>query len=547
MSGSGAGMAAPPAPVAAPPDPSLVLGRYRPLRPLGSGGSGSVWLARDETSGDEVALKVVRREGKAASRVEREVEAAARLRHPRCLRALALDRDDEHMYVAYEYVRGRTLREALRAGELDDRAAVEATAQVLEGLAHAHGRGVVHRDVKPANVMLDEADDELAIRILDFGLAQLHEADTLTAAGDVPGTLAYVAPERLAGEAASGAADVWASGVLLWEALVGWHPFASTSPVETARRIREGARPLATLRPDLPRELCDAVDRMLVLDPARRPAAKRAAHVLRDALDTTTRRPRTAASLSGLRGRVLHAAAAASFTLGSTLLLPFFPRGWPILLAAVIGLVALRAPRAGLALALTAPVLPLGNLALGLALGYAVVAAGWFALFAREARSSLLLVAGPVLAPFALGLLPVIALRARGVARRAAIAAAGVLAAAAVAALAGSPLPYEGLGEARLALSGAERPDLVLRALATTLWSHSSLLVATGVFAVAAACADLARSHGVWGIAAWSAFFLAAAVLAPPATSVVPLAVGIWAAAVWLGADAVRPASRDRP
>src|SRR5437870_2675989 len=196
----------------------LVLGRYRPLRPLGSGGSGSVWLARDERAAREVALKVVPREGKAGSRAEREVEAAARLRHPRCLRALDLHRDDQHVYVAYEYVPGRTLREALRAGDLDDAAAVEAGAQILEALAHAHSKGVVHRDVKPANVMLEEGDG-VSVRLLDFGLARVEEADTLAAVGDVPGTLAYIAPERLDGEPATGAADVWAVGVMLWEAL----------------------------------------------------------------------------------------------------------------------------------------------------------------------------------------------------------------------------------------------------------------------------------------------------------------------------------------
>src|SRR6185312_5452843 len=178
----------------------LVLGRFRPLRPLGSGGSGSVWLVRDERSARDVALKVVPREGKAGSRAEREVEAATRLRHPRCLRALAL--------------------------ELEDPAAVEAAAQVLDALGHAHGKGVIHRDVKPANVMLEESEDseEVSIRVLDFGLAQLEEADTLTAAGDVPGTLAYIAPERLDGREATGAADVWAVGVFLWEALAGRHP-----------------------------------------------------------------------------------------------------------------------------------------------------------------------------------------------------------------------------------------------------------------------------------------------------------------------------------
>jgi hypothetical protein len=540
-------MAAPPAPVAAPPDPALVLGRYRPIRPLGSGGSGSVWLARDETSNEEVALKVVRREGKAASRAEREVEAASRLRHPRCLRALALDRDDEHIYVAYEYVRGRTLREALRAGLLDDRRAVEATAQVLEGLAHAHGRGIVHRDVKPANVMLDESDEAegpVAVRILDFGLAQMQEAETLTAAGDVPGTLAYVSPERLDGQPATGAADVWAAGVLLWEALVGWHPFAAASPVDTARRIREGAPPLATLRPDLPRELCSVVDRMLTLDPARRPPPKRLAEALRDGIETATRRPRPAVSLSRLRQRALHAGAAASFATGSTLLLPFFPRGWPFLLGALTGLVALRAPRAGLALALAAPLLPLGNVALGLALVYALLAGAWFALFRRDARAALLFVAGPVLAPVALGLLPALALGARGAARRAALGGAAVLAAAFAAALAGSPLPWEGIGEARLALAGSDRPDLVLRALLTVLWAHSSLLVAAAVFAVAAATAETARARGLWGVAVWAALFLAAAALAPPATATLPLVLGAWAAAAWLAAPALRQALR---
>ena len=182
------------------PEPRLFLGRYRAVRPLGSGGSGSVWLARDEQSGRDVAVKIVPREGKAGERARREAQAMAKLDHPRCLRAYACGRDAESVYIAYAFVPGSTLRESLRAGKVTDAIAVEVAAQVLDGLAHAHERGIVHRDVKPANVLLARADDEdVSVRILDFGLARFAEGETLTAAGDVPGTLAYIAPSGCAG------------------------------------------------------------------------------------------------------------------------------------------------------------------------------------------------------------------------------------------------------------------------------------------------------------------------------------------------------------
>src|ERR687886_446983 len=422
----------------------LVLGRYRPLRPLGSGGSGSVWLARDERNGLDVALKIVPREGKAGHRAEREAQVAARLRHERCLRAYACGSDTRHVYVAYEYAPGRTLRDAIRAGELRDRDTVEAGAQVLEGLAHAHGRGVVHRDVKPANVLLADGE-EISVRLLDFGLAQTEDAETLTAAGDVPGTLAYIPPERLVGEVSGPAGDVWAVGVVLWEALAGEHPFWTSSPLETARAIERGAPPLADARPDLPRSLTDAVDEALALDPARRPSAARLAHLLREALEARARerqarKERLFRARPGSFGPPALAALVAGWSAAT---LPFYPGGWWIGLALLAAGLAAWRPRIALTFVLAVPILPLGNVSLGLALLWTALAAAWLALTAGEPRSGLLFAAGPLLAPIGgLGLVPLLAARSvRSPARRFAHAVAAVLVTAVAAGIRGANLP----------------------------------------------------------------------------------------------------------
>jgi hypothetical protein len=500
----------------------LVLGRFRPLRPLGSGGSGSVWLVRDERSARDVALKVVPREGKAGSRAEREVEAAARLRHPRCLRALAFERDDEHVYVAYEYVRGKTLRQCLRSGELDDGASVEVAAQVLDALGHAHGKKVLHRDVKPGNVMVEEGE-QVSVRLLDFGLAQLEEADTLTAAGDVPGTLAYIAPERLAGREANGAADIWSVGVLLWEALAGKHPFSSFSPLETARRVQEGAPPLASLRPDLPRAVTATVDRMLHPDPASRPQAKQAAAALRLAWTEVGERPRALTSRTTLADRAGHAGLAAAFVGVTAWLLPFFPAGWPVLLAVLTALTALASPTGGLALALAAPILPIGNASLGLAVVYSVLAVLWLVLFWRDPRSSFLFLLGPALAPLqALPLLPVL-VTARGLVRRAALAGAGALAAATVAGI---------RAEQTLDLHATASPGQALGALHAYLGERPEVWILAMVLVAATVAAPCARSRGLWGIAAWGSAFVAAALIAPGgAVGAFPLVLWVWIAA----------------
>jgi Protein kinase domain len=505
---------------------------------------GHVWLARDERSGLDVALKIVAREGKAGYRAEREARAAAALRHPRCQRIRSLAHDSSHVYITYEYVPGRTLREAMRSGELDDRAAIEVAAQVCDALAHAHGRGIVHRDVKPSNVLIAETDS-IDIRLLDFGLAQMAEFDTLTALGDVPGTLAYISPERLRGAVATPAADVWAVGVVLWESLAGEHPFWHGDLNETTRRIELGAPPLETLRPDLPAGILQTVSGALVLNPERRPSAARLAAELRS-LPARQRRRKGAKPAAPpidrravLLERVLPAAAAGIATGWATSRLSFYPPGWSLGLGALAAGATLVGPRLGLVTALAALFFPLANISSGLALLYALVAAAWIVLTWRDARAGLLLVVGPMLAPIAaLGLIPLAAQCARGSFRRAAQAAGAVLLAGLVAGLRHVRLPFE-LSAAPLGLGidGSRRPTAVAHALIGQLAAHPALLAEALILAAAAVVLPLLRHRGPWVAAGYGAALLAATALTAPAAAILPLIVAAWLSAAALTLD----------
>jgi hypothetical protein len=524
----------------------LFLGRYRPIRPLGSGGMGHVWLARDERSGLDVALKIVAREGKSGHRAEREARAASALRHERCQRILALARDPSHVYIAYEYVPGRTLREAMRAGELDDRAAIEVAAQIADALAHAHGRGIVHRDVKPSNVLLAQhlgtQAGEIDVRLLDFGLAQMAEFDTLTGLGDVPGTLAYISPERLQGLPATPAADVWALGVVLWEALAGEHPFWGGDLVETSHSIQRGAPPLEARRPDLPDHVVQTVASALAAGPQRRPSAGRLAEELRSLPKrrrrgggrptVTVRRP----SRSVLADRVLPGVLAGLATGWVAARLPFYPASWPVLLGTVAATLGFAAPRVGLLFALAAGFLPLANVSLGLAVCYAVLAACWAAFAWRDARTGLLLAAGPLLAPLGgLALLPLAAQVARGRVRRSVQVAAAVLVAAVVAGLRRVPLPFDGstppLG---LGITGSDRPTAVADAMWSQLTGHPTVVAEALVLAAAAALIPHVRGRGPWAAACFGGAMLAATALLAPAAAVLPLILASWATAAML-------------
>jgi len=517
---------------------------------------GHVWLARDERSGLDVALKIVAREGKGGHRAEREARAAAALRHPRCQRIIALARDPNHVYIAYEYVPGRTLREALRSGELDDRGVLEVAAQVADALAHAHGRGIVHRDVKPSNVLLAEppphSPGQIDARLLDFGLAQMAEFETLTGLGDIPGTLAYISPERLRGDAATAAADVWAVGVVLWEALAGRHPFWNGDLTDTSRLIHAGAPPLEDYRPDLPERVLHTVAGALVANPSRRPEAGRLADELRS-LPGRRRRaggggggrrlrlgsrisapPRPEAAV--LARRVVPATLAAVAVGWVTSRLAFYPSGWPGGLALLAGGLGLLTPRAAVLFALAVAFFPLANISLGLALLYGAVGGAWAVLTWRDPRGSFLLTVGPLLAPLAgLALVPLAVQLARGRFRRGLQAVAAVLLAAVVAGLRHTRLPFDhaapplGLG-----IAGSTRPTAVASRLLAELLRHPQLLAEALVIGTAAAVLPLVRGRGPWPAALFGATLLATTALIAPAAALLPLVLAAWVTAATL-------------
>ena len=233
-----------------------------------------------------------------------------------------------------------------------------------------------------------------------------------------------------------------------------------------------------------------------------------------------------------------HAALAAVFAAGTALLLPFFPSGWPFLLGALAAVVALLSPPAGLAVALAVPVLPLGNVSLGLAVAYVPVALLWLLLFARDARSGLFFLAGPLLALIhAVPLVPVVALGARGLVRQVALVVAAVVTAVATIVVVGLrvPLTGEATPDAR-GVSGVEGPGAAVDAALATLTSRPTIVAAIIVLVAATVTAGFARGYGLWGVAAWGAGFLGTLLLVPAAAGGAPVAA-LWAApAVWFAA-----------
>jgi serine/threonine-protein kinase len=247
---------------------SVFAGRYEIVGLLGQGGMGKVYRARHRTLRKDLAIKVLATgTHDFETRFEREARAIARLDHPNCVRVLDYGHSNGYHFIAMELLQGETLGSALRAGPLSIVRALHVARGVLSALGHAHRHGILHRDVKPENIVLAGGRAVL----IDFGLAALCDEASMTGAGMCLGSPSYIAPERLLGRRFDGRTDLYAVGVILYEMLAGVRPFNGKSPEETMNlALRRPARPLRALRRDLPRGLDLVVQRALAKEPERR-------------------------------------------------------------------------------------------------------------------------------------------------------------------------------------------------------------------------------------------------------------------------------------
>jgi serine/threonine-protein kinase len=360
--------------------------RYRVVRRIGSGGSAEVFEARDLQLDEPVALKVVTEGRGMSGRVVREVEAAAALSHPNIVALYDWFGDGDHSYLVWELVDGASLDQL--AGRLGDVDVAAVGVELLQALAFAHSQGVVHRDVKPQNVMLDRDGH---VKVMDFGIARLLDADTLTGDGDVIGTIAYMSPEQASGRRVGPQSDVYSAGMVLYELLAGRNPLRGDTPAETLGNVAAGRLPaLAAERPDVPAELADLVDATCQLAPAARPTAAE----LAEALDELVRSGRLGAGRLRQAQRLVEplqrlgaaaeraggaglAAVTAGVVLGK---LPAYPAGWTLPLVAVSAAVWAILPRAGLAWLLGVLAFPVFNVSLSLGVAYLVFAVALFLL-----------------------------------------------------------------------------------------------------------------------------------------------------------------------
>ncbi|MFD4873750.1 serine/threonine-protein kinase [Streptomyces sp. NPDC058420] len=261
----------------------VIAGRYRLLSPLGEGGMGTVWRARDEVLQREVAVKEVRAPGGLASddvermyaRLEREAWAAARVANRNVVTVYDVATEDGRPWIVMELVRGVSLADLLDAeGPLSPQRTAHIGAEVLAALRAAHDAGVLHRDVKPANVLMS---NDGRVVLTDFGIAMVEGSSALTMTGEVIGSPEFLAPERALGRTPGPESDLWALGVLLYAAVEGHSPFRQNTPLSTLRAIVDEELPT----PRLAGPLAPVIEGLLRKDPAQRMSAEQAEQDLR--------------------------------------------------------------------------------------------------------------------------------------------------------------------------------------------------------------------------------------------------------------------------
>ena len=256
--------------------PRVLSGRYELSHLVARGGMAEVYRAHDRLLDRPVALKVLFPELSVdrafVERFRREAQAAANLNHPNIVAIYDWGQEDGTYFIVMEYVEGRSLRDLIRSeAPLDASQAAEITAEIASALGFAHRNGVVHRDVKPGNVLLTPAG---TVKVTDFGIARAGTSDGLTQTGSVMGTATYFSPEQAQGLAVDGRSDVYSVGVVLYELVCGVPPFVADSPVSVAyKHVREEPVPPSHRNPEVPAALEQIILSALAKDPEERPSS----------------------------------------------------------------------------------------------------------------------------------------------------------------------------------------------------------------------------------------------------------------------------------
>jgi serine/threonine-protein kinase len=255
----------------------VVLGRYTVERELGRGGMGAVYLARDAKLSDRVALKTISSvlsndPDELVERLRLEVQASRKITHPNVIRIHDLGEDGPLLFISMEYVEGETLYARVkRLGPLGIADARTLLCEVSAGVSAAHAAGVIHRDLKPQNVLVAAGGGSRVVKVIDFGLAKTSFATGMTATGLIMGTPEYMAPEQVRGHRSDARTDVYALGAIAYYVLAGRPPFIGDTPIAVGfAQVNDTPAPLRELRPEVPQKLEATILRALAKEPLSR-------------------------------------------------------------------------------------------------------------------------------------------------------------------------------------------------------------------------------------------------------------------------------------